>query len=321
MTQFPPAIKERLARLENALQAAVSSGATDKAIEIAGEIQGIFGADLSHHRLLKAKLWVFEAALDANKLNYAESGFSGIRQRANPDTRIYLEATSLLAICLLRKKEFTNAKELIRDVIQNINNIRSDRTRHKFQKALIERIEQECILTELIGQGEGRLKEADVQAKAVQLIQQNSHDDIIKLIGNSVPAAGIQLLRDVREYSILQISIPDQKMLPSPQEAEKPANLGKKTLTVLQRIAWKALCQPDSEIYKLWSQKVPKVFNEGWFTASMITSFHNWQITIPLLASGFVAMVMKYSAQEFCEFAKPKGLMSVSKDKRSKAKK
>ena len=41
---------------------------------VTADIQGLFGSDLSHHRLLRAKLWCFEAALLANRVEYATVG-------------------------------------------------------------------------------------------------------------------------------------------------------------------------------------------------------------------------------------------------------
>src|SRR5690606_2606358 len=178
-----------------------------------------------------------------------------------------------------------------------------------------ERIEEECILTELIGRDDTVLNIDDIHEKAVQLIKQNSDDEIIKLIGNTVPTSGILLLREVRSYSILRISVSDQKLLPAPEEAEKPKNIGKKALAVMSRIGWKALCSPDSEIFKLWSKKTPKIFSQGYFAAAITTTMNSWRIGIPLLASGIVAIIMKYSAEYFCKVSKPKGLMISRKEK------
>ena len=202
---------EKLKPLEVKLKAAVRSGNPDKAIEIATKIQALFPDEWRrHHRLLRAKLWAFEACLDANRIQYAQNGFVGIRKLSAENTRLYLEASSLLAVCCLRTKKTVEAKKLIKDVIEKINNISSDRTRHQFQKRLIERIEEECILTELIGVNESPMDAEEIQAKAVLLIQRNSDAEIFKLIGNTVPTASINLLHDVREYSIKQLPGPDQ---------------------------------------------------------------------------------------------------------------
>jgi len=301
---------KKLKPLEAKLKVAVRSGNPDKAIEIATKIQSLFPDEWRrHHRLLRAKLWAFEACLDANRISYAQNGFIGIRKLSAENTRLYLEASSLLAVCSLRNKKTAEAKKLIKEVIEKINNISSDRTRHQFQKRLIERIEEECILTELIGIDGAPMDVKEIQEKAVLLIQRNSDAEIFKLIGNTVPTAGINLLHDVRAYSVKQLPGPDRKMLPPPEKAEKPQKIGKLTFSVIKRIVWKTFCNPDSTIYKLWKERVPKVFDQGYFSAAVVATLSDFRIGMPLIASGISALIMKCTAEEFCDLSKPKGLM------------
>lgn len=307
--------KTALAPLEKALKKAVADAEPEAAIEAAGRIQELFPDDRRHPRLLRAKLWAYEACVDANRLMYAETGLIGIRRLAGAKTRLYLEASGLLAITLLRQKKVNESKKLIREVIKNINNIESDRTRHQFQKRFIQRVEEECILAELIDSGDGLLDAAEVESKAILLLQRNSDEEILKLIGNSVPSASITLLADVRSYSLQQLPAPDRLLLPSPEKAEEPKHIGKTTFALLRRIAWKTFCKPNSPVYKLWSNRVPKVFNDGYFTAAVIAALSDFRIGVPLIASGIAALAMKYSAEEFCKLAKPKGLM-ISSDER-----
>ncbi|MEQ1629164.1 MAG: hypothetical protein ABL873_01505 [Gallionella sp.] len=301
--------------LEHQLREAVQQAESELAVELAGKIQNLFTDDRKHHRLLRAKLWAYEACLDANRLTYAERGLIGIRKLSESNTRLYLEATSLLAVCLLRQKKTSDSKELIHEAISKINNVVSDRTRHQFQKRLIERIEEECVLAELIGVGEKELDVKEVEAKAIFLIQRNTDDEIFKLIGNSVPVSSVSLLSDVRTYSIKQLPATDRKLLPAPEKAAEPKQIGQITFAILRRIAWKTFCKPSSPIYKLWSKRVPKVFNEGYFSAAVITSMGDLRIGIPMIASGITALIMKYSAEEFCELSKPKGLMIAPDEK------
>jgi hypothetical protein len=295
--------------LEEKLKKAVAEQEVEAAIEAATRIQAIFGTDRSHHRLLRAKLWAYEACVDANRLSYAESGLIGVRKLSNSDTRLYLEASGLLAVTQLRQKKITAAKKLINEVIENINNITSDRTRHQFQRRFIERIEEECIFAELIGSGDGPLDINEVEAKAIFLLQRNTDEEIYKLIGNSVPMSSVALLSDVRNYSILQLPAPDRKLLPAPEKAQEPKSIGRTTFALFRRIAWKTFCKSDSPIYKLWSKKIPKVFNDGYFTAAVLATMNDFRIGVPVLAGGLAALAMKYTAQEFCELAKPKSLM------------
>ncbi|MBI3222090.1 MAG: hypothetical protein HYZ46_03220 [Nitrosomonadales bacterium] len=301
--------------LEVKLRSAVLQAESEVAIKLAGRIQNLFPDDRKHHRLLRAKLWAYEACVDANRLNYAEAGLIGIRKLSESNTRLYLEATSLLAVCLLRQKKTADSKRLIHETISKINNIASDRTRHQFQKRLIERIEEECILAELIGSGEKELDAQEVEEKAIFLLQRNSDDEIFKLIGNSVPVASVSLLSDVRAYSIKQLPAPDRKLLPPPEKVEDPKHIGRITFAILRRVAWKTFCKPSSPIYKLWANRVPKVFNEGYFSAAVVSTLGDFRIGIPIIASGLAALIMKYSAEEFCELAKPKGLMIAPDEK------
>src|SRR5260221_333537 len=78
--------------LEAELKKAVAAAEPDAAIEAAAKIQGLLDFDRSHHRLLRAKLWAFEACVDANRLPYAERGLIGVRNRAGSTTRLSLEA-------------------------------------------------------------------------------------------------------------------------------------------------------------------------------------------------------------------------------------
>lgn len=308
-TRLPTSLLKKLRPLEQSLREAVARQEPEAAIEAASRIQALFANNRSHHRLLRAKLWAYEACFDANRLAYAESGFIGVRKLSNLGTRLNLEASALLAITYLRQKKKDQAKELIRDVIGNINDIASDRTRQQFQKRFIERVEEECIFAELIGTGEQQLDINEVEAKAIFLVQRSSDDEIYKLIGSSVPIAGVNLLSEVRSFSLLQLPAPDRKLLPPPEKTEEPKSIGRTTFALLRRIAWKTFCKEDSPIYELWSKKSPKVFNEGYFAAAVVTTLGDFRIGLPLLASGLAALAMKYTAEEFCELAKPKGMM------------
>lgn len=314
-TRLPDDLLKRLRPLEESLKHQLLAQDPDAALDTAKRIQLLFHPDRSHHRLLRAKLWAYETCVEANRLALATPGLIGIRQLSGKSTRLHLEASALLAITYLRQKKLSEAKILIREILANINNIESDRTRHSFQKRFIERIEEECLFAELIGSGSSPLDADEVEKKAILLIQRSSDKEIYKLIGDSVPIAGIELLEDVRNYSIQQLPAPDRKLLGAPEQVRDTQSIGRATFSALRRIAWKTLCKPDSPIYKLWSVKAPKLFNQGYFTAAIVATMNDFRIGIPLLASGITAIAMKYSAEEFCELSKPKGIMGNRDDK------
>lgn len=197
--------KERLKRLEGRLENCVRSGNVEIAIEITADIQSIFGDDLSNHRLLKSKLWCFEAALVANRVDYASRGMVGVRMRAKRGTKIYLEATVLLAVCYLRLKRLDEAKPLIHEVLTRLNDIQSNESRHLFQRKFFDRIEQECVLAELIGTQEGVVSEDSIHSRMVLLLENSSETEIFSLIGGSLPAKAVLAITDVRTYALQQV--------------------------------------------------------------------------------------------------------------------
>lgn len=316
-TKLPDSLLAQLRPLEDRLKEHLLAQDSDSALETAKRIQALFHPNRSHHRLLRAKLWAYEACVEANRLTLAEPGLIGIRQLTGKSTRLYLEASALLSVVYLRQKKLPQAKDLIREVISNISNIDSSKTRHSFQKRFIDRVEEECIFAELVGSGSSPLDAKEVEEKAIFLIQRSSDSEIYKLIGDNVPVAGVELLENVRSYSIQQLPAPDRKLIGSQEQRPDSLSIGKTTFAVLRRIAWKTLCKPDSQIYKLWSVKAPKLFNQGYFTAAIVATMNDFRIGIPLLASGIAAIAMKYSAEEFCELSKPKGIMSNRDDKDS----
>jgi|SRR5882724_917532 len=303
--------REKLRGLERRLKTATSHGRMSVAEEVLKEICQIFAVQNAHPRLLEAKLWYFEALLDNNHPASAESGFVGIRQKAKKNTRLNLEATFLEGVCLLRQKKIEQAKKLFRAVLLNLRKIKSVKSRQLLEKRIIERIEEESILTHLVGTHESALIADKVHEQAVTLIQTKSEDEILELIGRSLPSGAVQLMLDLRRDAILQLPSSDIKCLPSPTEAAKPINLGRRIWTVLKRIGWKTLCDPESPIFKLWSTKVPEIYSASFFAKALCDAFEHRRIEIPAIVAGVAAIAMKYSAHEFCDRAKPPSIMEV----------
>ena len=308
--RLSPVFLADLRILERKLAKAVDAGEPDRAVALAARVQELFAPNRHHHRLLRAKLSAFESCLDANRWQYAESGFLGIRRSAGKSTRLYLEASVLLAVCYLRKKEIPEAKQVTREVLKRLNNIQSDRKRQQFQRRVIDRIEEESVLASLLDTQVDPLNAREIQEAAERLAERSSDREIYTLIGDSLPTRGLSLLREVRAESVKQLPSADRKMLPAPSEAAEPPSIGKKAFAALKRVSWKTLCAKDSPVYKLWSKRIPKVFDQGYFSAAIVTTFGDLRIGIPLIASGLVALAMRYSAEEFCEIAKPKGIMT-----------
>ena len=301
--------------LEEGLKFSVVDGDDEGADKALRQIIVIFGLDKKHPRLIRAKLWAYEAALNKNNLSYAESGFISVRRQVSRKSRLYLEATILLSVCLLRQKKIDPAKHLIKEVVVSLNNIQSDRRRHQFQRRFVERVEEECILSELIGSLVGSLDPREIQQKAILLVQQKSEDEIYAEMGNALPQGSVLTLSAVRNFSILLLPPPDRKLLPAPEVAQKPVQMGKRTMSALKRIGWRTFCHSKSPLYRLWSENFPEMLNGAHFATGISMVFGQWKIGITSLATTFAASAMRAGVQEFCDRTKPQGLMIDVKDK------
>lgn len=312
--KLPKNILIQLRELEPKLKHAAKYGNFNEAENVIKKIQTLFISDRNHHRVLQAKNWFFQAALEDNRIDYAKRGYESIRIRAKQNTRTYLEATILLGICYLRKKEILLAKEYIREAIQKINNIKSNDRRNQLQKRIISRIEFECILGQLQEKSTKQITAEEIHKQAVEILKNKSDQEIFGLIGTSLPQESLQLTNEIKDYSVKLLPVGDQKLL-APPPSLSVVEFGKKVVETVKRAGWRTVCDTNSEIYKLWNNQIPEVFNKGYFASAIYTTCVKFNIGFPVLAVGVTAILMKYSASEFCEQFKPIDLMISRNDK------
>jgi hypothetical protein len=252
--------------------------------------------------------------LIANRLEYAATGIASVREKAAKGTKLRLEASVLLTVCYLRQKRLTDARRLIRFTLDNINKIRSDRSRRVFHRKFIARLEEETVLSELVDTGAAELDPAEIGAQADYLIEHNTQAELFSLIGNSLPGRVVLALEDVRAFALQYIEPEDIKFLPAPEKATSPPEIGKKAFAVFKQVAWKAFCSEDSSVFKLWNQRIPSRITEGYLAAALLTTMKDWRIGLPVFAAGVLAVITRYSAQEFCTWAKPETFMTSRKE-------
>ncbi len=307
--------KKSLAQLEPILKQCVSSADFNKAKKITGKIQTLLRPTGHETRLLQAKNWLYETALEANKVPFAKMGFEGTIQKSSPKTRLHLEALSLLAICYLRESNIEKARELIVKSVENINNIKSDEKRKQFHKRLINRLEEESILIGLVNKNRELLDISEVDAESIKLVMSKTEDQILLEMGKAVPKQSIDLLAQVREAYQLRLPAPDRKLLPPPLNEECKQELGTRANTALRRVAWRAVCSPDSDIYKAWSQGLSVVYDKKYIVAAIVGAFNSLNITITMLAASAAALAVKFGAEVFCEIFAPESIMVDRKNK------
>jgi len=183
-----------------------------------------------------------------------------------------------------------------------------------FRDDYISRIEDECLLSQLVGDRTPQLNRAEVEAKAIELVKR-PESELLEEIGNAIPKQAQLTLADIVSDTIKLLPVEDQKLLPPPTPELPKSKLGAKGLAMLKRIGWRTFCDEESGIYKTWNSSLPEMLTGGAFITASIHFFQEWKIDAPVIAAGFAATAMKYTCKEFCETFKPEGLMIPQNEK------
>ena len=133
----------RVHRLEAILSAATEAGDLPRAKIALDDLRPILERYHHNHRVLEAYLMLYETALEAWDLDLAKRGFEFVRREANKRTRLYLEATVLLAVAHLRSQDLFSAEPLMAEALRNDDVITSKPQRDAFRREAIERFDQD----------------------------------------------------------------------------------------------------------------------------------------------------------------------------------
>lgn len=312
--QKPPKLteiqKRRLKVLEPNLRNAVRLGDYTLAKQIAHEIQEVLRKSGHETRLMQAKNWLFEAAMEAGNVQIAITGLTGVRKKCNPQTRAYLEATALLAICHIREGSIPTAEPLIAQVLEKSKYIHSERRRRQFKRRMIQRFEEEVTLAALKNSGDEALDIDQIQKEAGVLVQTKTEDDILSDFGRHLPRRVINDLLRIHAFTGRQLPFEERKLLPSPEEITREKELGRTVFTSFKRVLWRSLCDPESDIYKAWFHNGLSVVLDKKFLGAAITAvMSGLNIGIKALAVSATALVIKMGIETYCEVFRPKGLM------------
>jgi len=302
--------KRRLKHLESALRDAVEIGKLQRAELLTHEIQEMLRPTGHEARLMQAKNWLFEAAMEAGNIGYAISGFEGVRKKVSHATRLYLEATALLAICYLRKGDIKKAQPLIDEALSSLKNIRTDNQRRNFRVSIVKRFEEEGMLAALREIGAQPLNIDEIYLDASAVAEKKTKEEIIILLGESTPPSVVHFLERVSMISKKQLSYKEVLFLPSHQIDQKPLKLGQRVFSSLKHVVWKSLCDPESSVYKLWfTSGMTVVFDKKYLTTAIATTLAGYKVGAYGMVVYFGALVLKMGLEVFCDVYKPKPLM------------
>lgn len=307
--------KKRLKILEPQLVKAINEKDLNLALNVVSDIQSMLKPTGHITKLIQYKNWLFELALDIGDYSLAERGFIGNRKLVNKNTRIYLEATALLAICYLRTNEYEKSKPLISEVLKNENVIKTERTRLIFKKTIIERFDEEVSLYSIREENFTPNFDIDqIQDDAGILVATKTEEDIYRYLGSSVPQRTKHLLFDIDSFAKNQLSYDERKLLPSPTEIIKDEATGKTLFSSLKRVVYNSICDPNSEIYKAWyTNGLSVVLDKKYIAGAVIASLTTLGIGLKALAVSAVALIIRFGLDVYCEHFKPSGIMESRK--------
>ena len=303
--------KRRLADLEPRLREAVRDADYRRATKLTAELQGVLRPTGHETRLMGAKNWLYEAALEAGKYQTAISGLSGVRQRVRRSTRIYLEATALLAVAQLRRGAIEEAQPYIFEALKLAEtNIKSDRRKRQFRRRLVARFEEEAALAAIRGVGQEVLDPGEIQDTAGYLLQTSNERKLLELLGEALPQKVIAQVLQVDAIAKRALPPAEVRMLPSADDLRGKRELGRKIFAPVRRVLWRSLCDPTSDIYKAWvGEGLGVVLNKKIIGLAVVAAFTDLGIGLKALAVPAAALLLKIGVEIFCEVSKPETLM------------
>lgn len=304
--------KKRLAYLEPRLKDAVKLRDYALAKTVALDIQSLLRSTGHETRLMQSKNWLYEGAIEAGEYSTAERGLKAVRKKLNSNTRVHLEATALLAICLLRQGKTSQAEPYMAEVLDNDKVIRSDNKRAEFRRHIIQRFEEEGVLSAV--QDSAPREHPD--PKAVQdeagylLIQNTSDEELHRRIGIASPPDARAIILKIDNFSRKRLPMHEIKLLAPPEEKEKQEKVGMTVAEALKRRLYAAMCDKDSEIYQAWvKQGLGAVLNKVYIGGAVTTMLVSMSAGTMALAVPLAALVLKLGVEVWCELNKPTNVM------------
>jgi hypothetical protein len=128
-------------------------------------------------------------------------------------------------------------------------------------------------------------------------------------MGEYLPNTTMLMLKNIAEFTLKQIPAPDRLLLPAPLDDKQKREVGLKIHSAIKRVAWKSLCDPNSEIYKTWSNTLSFLHDPKFISGIVIAAFIKQGISIIMVVSAVVALVIRFGINVFCEYTEPSILM------------
>lgn len=299
--------KERLKRLNTSLIKACKAGDLKGARTNLYDIKPILLLTGNTARYYIAYLRYLEACMDFDNINNALSAIKSIKEKSNKNTRVYLEASSLLAICYIRLGNFNEAEPIIKDVLKNDKVIKSESRRFEFRKEAISRFDEEALIYGLSEKNPPTLQIKEIE----EIIHNNiykSDIDIHENIGMVVPNSAKHLLSRIDSFSKKQLPTAERLALPSGQEIVENKKVGKRIQKFVSRVLYNSFCDKESETYKSIISGKLNSFN-SLITITVVETFQKFSIGLKLLIGLVATAILKAGIDFICSISRPKSLI------------
>ena len=308
---------EKIQRLEKVILESASAGNLKKAKNALNQMKPILNRYHHQARLLQSYLVLYEGALEIWDLELAKRGFEFVRREANKKTRLYLEATFLLAIAHLREQNLFSAEPLIYEVFNNEHLVSSEKQREIFIKEVVERFDQEGAITALAKIYQENLPELEIHSKAMELLRDGMNEDDLEIhLGKSVPQAVKDFMFRVDQLSRKALPPGDLLYLPAPREVIKNQKVGNLVFFATKRRLYKYLCDENSEVYQVWFHDgLDAICSKSYVASAVLSAMADLKIGVGAVAVGITSLAIKQGLHKFCETNKPQSFMSLRKNK------
>ena len=316
--------KKRLQQLEEELTSAIISHNAVKATNIVNAAHNLLKPLGQNYRLAIIKCQYCEFLVNERREQDAIRPLDGIRRTLSKNTRGYLEATSLLAICYLRIGQIDTAKQLMKEVLSNDSIIKSDFQRREFQRTVIQRFDEETVIANL--QEDWCAEKIDAQKlldDSGKLLYESggNEDDLYELIGEQTPYKVKQMLYEIEVYSQKQLPHKDTLMLPSPDRFQKNRETGKVVGMAIKKSLHKCLCDPESETHKMFVKfGFESLLNKYSLPAVIAACFYDLRIAALSIAVPITSLIIKIGLDTFCELYPVDSIMEQRKKRSCKKK-
>ena len=255
-------------------------------------------------RIYKARNLLFKVSIDTDRLEGIEEGLKIVTERLKPNTKGWLTAHSLLAILFLRKGELHRAKQHIGITLTNESVIKTEKRRRLFHNQFIERLEEEAIIFTLQNKERTEIDIKDLPIAVEELFKNNlSETEITIQIANIAPAETSQLLLQIDNLVRKQLPYRREVLaLPDPLTMKGREFVGKKIFKALKRRTYAGLCDPNSQVNKVWTEQgIGGLFTGSVVGTTLATSFARADLACGTIAVPFLALVAKVGIEAVCD--------------------